>query len=192
MVGLATHFNAFPCYVLLYNILARSWCSAWPSALLLFVIKLCAQLVVSLVCSTHMSDVAVKCSCGKDAGTHCLKEPKLCGHCCWPRCAEGSHGSGRRGTKRGGTGNKSAKDKRRTYRKSWMDASLIEDDVQANPETMGYVRRSGYTIAQLAHKLWYLLQQPVGETFVSLELINKFPPKVLGIFGRIAWNRQPR
>ena len=62
-----------------------------------------------------------------------------------------------------------------------MDASLIADVVQANPETMGYVRRSGYTIAQLTHKLWYLLQQPVGETFVSLELINKFPPRVLGV-----------
>ena len=162
--------------------LARSWCSAWPSALLLFVIKLCAQLIISLVCSTHMSDVAVKCSCGLDAGKHCLKEPKLCGHCCWPRCVEGSHGSGRRGTKRGGTGNKSAKDKRRTYRnESWMAASLIADVVQANPETMGYVRRSGYTFAQLTHKLWSLLQQPVGETSVSLELINKFPPRVLGV-----------
>jgi len=62
-----------------------------------------------------------------------------------------------------------------------MDASLIADVVQANPETMGYVRRSGYTFAQLTHKLWSLLQQPVGETFVSLELINKFPPRVLGV-----------
>jgi hypothetical protein len=169
MVGLATHFNTFPCF---YFIIFWLEAGARRGPVLYFC------LLSSFVHSfTHMSDVAVRCSCGKDAGTHCLKEPKLCGNCCWPRCAEDSHGSGRRGTKRGSAGNKSAKDKRRTYRnESWMDASLIADVVQANPETMGYVRRSGYTIAQLTHKLWYLLQQPVGETFVSLELINKFPP----------------
>ena len=174
MVGLATHFNAFPCF---YFIIFWLEAGARRGPVLYFC------LLSSFVHSfTHMSDVAVRCSCGKNAGTHCLKEPKLCGNCCWPRCAEDSHGSGRRGTKRGSAGNKSAKDKRRTYRnESWMDASLIADVVQANPETMGYVRRSGYTIAQLTHKLWYLLQQPVGETFVSLELINKFPPRVLGV-----------
>ena len=60
-------------------------------------------------------------------------------------------------------------------------SSLMADAVQADPETMGYVRRSGYTFAQLTHKLWSLFQQPVGETSISLELIDKFPPKVLGV-----------
>ena len=182
MVGLATHFNAFPC---LYFIIFWLEAGARRGPVLYFC------LLSSFVHSfTHMSDVAVRCSCGKNAGTHCLKEPKLCGNCCWPRCAEDSHGSGRRGTKRGSAGNKSAKDKRRTYRnESWMDASLIVDVVQANPETMGYVRRSGYTIAQLTHKLWYLLQQPVGETLYLLSSSINFHQTLL-LARRRAWKSQ--
>ena len=53
--------------------------------------------------------------------------------------------------------------------------------MRANAEIMGYVRRSGYTLAQLTHRLWSLLHQPAGETANSLELIEKFPPKVLGV-----------
>ena len=107
----------------------------------------------------------IKCSrCAENAPAGCLREPKLCGKCCWPRCGDNIHGQ--RHKSRGTPGRTSKEEK---WQKAWKLAQANVVAMWRNPPLRRYMLETGVTFGSIRYMFMKEILALLRDTLVEDE-----------------------
>ena len=102
----------------------------------------------------------VQCGrCSQTAAHHCIMEPKLCGKCCRPRCAENAHSQ--RHSARGKRGRISKEGK---WKNVWKHAHLQTVQMWQNVPLRRHMTESGTSFGSLRYTMMRTILQTLQKS----------------------------